>query len=102
MPLDRPGQPVTDLVDGFRGTELIQADAVHAMDATIEATSGGTGMTLALALNYGSRAEIVRSTAAIALGLALDPENGARLAETGAELDWTTVTPTVFELLQIQ
>ena len=50
---------------------------LNELDATIEATSVNTGMTLALALNYGSRAEITDAVQAIARKVkagVLDPE----------------------------
>jgi undecaprenyl diphosphate synthase len=46
--------------------EGLPASVLHAVDDTIAATSHCTGTTLALALNYGSRAEITDAVQAIA------------------------------------
>ncbi len=50
--------------------EGLPADALKALDETIEATANCTGPTLCLAVNYGSRAEIVDATRAIAAKVA--------------------------------
>lgn len=57
--------------------EGLPASVLDASDATEAATAGGTGMTLCLALNYGSRAEIVdasRSLARAAAAGEIDPD----------------------------
>ncbi|MFA9477327.1 isoprenyl transferase [Phycisphaerales bacterium AB-hyl4] len=46
--------------------EGLPTPVLHEMDQVIEATSKNTGLTLALALNYGSRAEITDAVRAIA------------------------------------
>lgn len=46
--------------------EGLPPEALEALDRTIDATSGCTGPTLCLAVNYGSRAEIVDAARAIA------------------------------------
>jgi undecaprenyl diphosphate synthase len=58
--------------------EGIPESVLREMDKTIELTSGAAGMTLGLAVNYGSRAEIASSVRAIAQQVkqgSLDPEN---------------------------
>ncbi len=47
--------------------EGLGGEALAALDATVEATRSCTGPTLCLAVNYGSRAEIVDAARAIAL-----------------------------------
>jgi len=53
-------------------------------------------------LSDQSNAEVSRSAAAISLGLLLGPDGGRRIARVGRDLDWTSLTPTVFEIVQIQ
>ena len=53
------------------------SDVVHALNTLEEATSGCTGLTLCLAINYGSRDEIVDAVRSIAIkvkGGALEPD----------------------------
>ena len=40
--------------------------------------------------------------AGLALGLLLGPEGGRRIASVARDLDWTSLTPTVYEIVQIQ
>ncbi len=67
----------------------LPASVLDAADATTEATAGCTGMTLCLALNYGSRAEIVDATRAIVEAVAAGSLDASVIDEStiGAALD---------------
>ena len=53
--------------------EGIFADALREMDQTVAMSAGNTGMRLCLAINYGSRAELVDACRRIAAGGPLRP-----------------------------
>lgn len=63
--------------------ERLPTSARASLAETIEATAGGSELTLILALSYGARAEICRATSrAAAAGEALTPETMARFLDT--------------------
>lgn len=92
---------VPDLVRSLAGRDSV---FVQGSTAIALGRIGGVDAARALTavLDDASRPEIVRSSAAIALGVLLDQGEGDLLAETGRHLEWTTLTTTVYELLQIQ
>ena len=57
--------------------EGIRADVQHEMDESLRLTASNTGLTLCLAINYGSRAEIVDAVRK----LAMEVQGGARSVE---------------------
>ena len=57
--------------------EGIRADVQHEMDESYRLTAGNTGLTLCLAINYGSRAEIVDAVRK----LATEVQSGSRSVE---------------------
>ena len=72
--------------------KALAADLVALLDGALARTAGNTGMTLAIALNYGSQQEIARAATAAAQKMALT--GGAITPESiEAELDTACLPP---------
>ena len=59
-----------------------EADVAKLVDKAVERTAGNTRMTLAIALNYGSRAELVRAARAAAATGEIDEDSIERALDT--------------------
>jgi len=59
-----------------------EADVAKLVDKAVERTAGNTRMTLAIALNYGSRAELVRAARAAAAAGEIDEDSIERALDT--------------------
>ena len=59
-----------------------EADVAKLVDKAVERTAGNTRMTLAIALNYGSRAELVRAARAAAATGEIDEDSLERALDT--------------------
>jgi undecaprenyl diphosphate synthase len=59
-----------------------ESDVAKMVDKAVERTAGNTRMTLAIALNYGSRAELVRAARAAAATGEIDEESIERALDT--------------------
>ena len=68
-------------VDVFGDWDPFSRPVVDALNKTINRTAGNTGLRFHICLNYGSRAEIVRAAAA----LAMDAENAKSAGEPACE-----------------
>jgi len=62
--------------------KAFEADVAAMVDKAVERTAGNSRMTLAIALNYGGRTEIVRAAQAAAAGGAIDEESIERALDT--------------------
>jgi len=90
----------------FLSTRIKDTSSVYVQGSSAVALGriGGADAARALTamLADESNAEVSRAAAAISLGLLLGPEGGRRIARVGRNLDWTSLTPTVYEIVQIQ